>query len=56
MADEKTSKKFFAINVEEETYERFNKILREIVVAKKGQYVTQDEAMRSILDQVEDQA
>jgi hypothetical protein len=43
-----------AINVKDDTYKEFCKHLRKLVMAKGGQFVTQDEAMKNLLSQLKE--
>ena len=53
MGKSKPIKHYNAINVEDETYERFMIYLRTIVIKNGGHFVTQEEAMKNILDKLE---
>jgi hypothetical protein len=51
---DKQTEHYNAINVKDDTYELFCAELRKLVIAKGGQFVTQDEAMKHILAKLQE--
>lgn len=38
------------INVQDQTYERFTEIIKKMVIANKGTFITQDQAVTELLN------